>query len=80
MHIEFAFYCSGCVTHQQMCNSEMPGTSFTMLKSSNLVQGFFFFFFKFNLQTVFLIYMETGKIKIEVSADVLSGEGLLPGS
>lgn len=54
MHIEFAFYCSGCVTHQQMCNSEMPGTSFTMLKSSNLVQGFFFF--KLNLQTVFFIY------------------------
>lgn len=26
-----------------MCNSKMPGTSFTMLKSSNLVQGFFFY-------------------------------------
>ena len=37
-----------------MCNSEMPITSFTMLKSSNLVQGFFFF--KLNLQTVFFIY------------------------
>lgn len=42
MHIECAFYCSGCVTHHKMCNSEMPGTSFTMLKSSNLVRGSFF--------------------------------------
>lgn len=79
MHIEFAFYCSGCVTHQQMCNSETPGTSFTMLKSSNLVQGFSFFL-SLTYKHVFLIYMETGKFKIKVSADVLSGEGLLPGS
>ena len=77
MHIEFAFYCSGCVTHQQMCNSEMPRTSFTMLKSSNLVQGFFFLSLTYKQ---YFSYMETGKIKIKVSADVLSGEGLLPGS
>lgn len=61
-----------------MCNSKMPGTSFTMLKSSNLVQGFFFI--SLNYKHVFLIYMEAGKFKIKVSADVLSGEGLPPGS
>ena len=62
-----------------MCNSEMPGTSFTMLKSSNLVQGLFFFL-SLNYKHVLFTYMEAGKFKIKVSADVLSGEGLPPGS
>ena len=39
-----------------------------------------FFFISLNYKHVFLIYMEAGKFKIKVSADVLSGEGLPPGS
>lgn len=40
MHIEFVFYCPGCVTTATQCNRKVPGTNATVLASPDLAQGF----------------------------------------